>query len=428
MDQPKKRRRKRIYYYESSEDDDSSDSDFEPSSNEEEYQPRRKRQKKTDEEESDEEESDEEESDEEESDEEESDEDNGPFQFLMINDDREEDSGITFVQPEIIYFEDNTIKESKVTNRRLREPPIKLTSWESMFKLATICQKKMFKDCQKFRVIYPTLCKINNLIGMTKTKDSLVRMISFYLQSKKLKSRPKSMQHIVLYGPPGTGKSTLGVLIAELICTMKQLKENKVVLGSPNNMIGSYVGHTSKCTQNVIDQSIGGVLLIDEAYSLDSKSTESFSGECVNTLNENLTSQNTPEKEGFVCIIIGYKTSLEQNLFSLNQGLKRRFPAYNWFHLGTYSGVDLHKMFLLMSKDCKFEFEDNISDFFITNEKRFIHHGGSVQELVDMVDFVFVQELFGMDTIPKINCSFLERVAKLVLPEVNTSSWNPMYA
>ena len=116
------------------------------------------------------------------------------------------------------------------------------------------------------------------------------------------------------------------------------------------DLIGKYLGHTAAKTQEVIDSCKGGVLFIDEAYSLgNAEGRDSFSKECIDTLNQNL-SEN---KNNLLCIIAGYKESLEKCFFSYNEGLNRRFSFR--YNIEPYSAEQLRDIFLCKLREIKWD-------------------------------------------------------------------------
>ena len=165
------------------------------------------------------------------------------------------------------------------------------------------------------------------------SKSSLDKLFSRYIEkdsheytseiSLEVKNK-YDMLHTIIEGPPGVGKTQLGKILAKIYLSLGIIQSNKFRIATRKDFIGEYLGHTAIKTQKVIDSCMGGVLFIDEAYSLgngDSKK-DTFSKECIDTLNQNL-SEN---KGKFVCIIAGYKENLEHDFFSVNPGLQRRFP------------------------------------------------------------------------------------------------------
>lgn len=107
-----------------------------------------------------------------------------------------------------------------------------------------------------------------------------------------------------------------------------------------SDLIGKYLGHTAKLTQEVFDNSKGGILFIDEAYSLGNpEQRDSFSKECIDTINQNLT-----ENKDTVVFIAGYKEQLNESFFSYNPGLNRRFKMR--LTVDKYNAEDLRQIFI----------------------------------------------------------------------------------
>ena len=108
-----------------------------------------------------------------------------------------------------------------------------------------------------------------------------------------------------------------------------------------SDLIGGFLGQTAIKTEKLLKKCIGGVLFIDEAYSLGNKEgKDMYSKECIDTLTAFLTEHSN----NFICIIAGYKDSLEQCFFSYNRGLERRFPYR--FSLKGYSPKELQQIFI----------------------------------------------------------------------------------
>ena len=177
--------------------------------------------------------------------------------------------------------------------------------------------------------------KLKNLsYGHEEPKKLLLQIIGKWI------SNPKSMGSAFgMVGPPGVGKSTIGEVLGEIYCKLGLINSDKTykfVKANRGDLIGQYLGHTDKKTQAKIDEALGGVLFIDEAYSLGSTSTKDiYAKECLDTLNRNLT-----EKKGeFVCIIAGYRDELDKTFFRINPGLRSRFNTK--FHIEKYSPIEL---------------------------------------------------------------------------------------
>lgn len=138
-----------------------------------------------------------------------------------------------------------------------------------------------------------------------------------------------------------THNTTLANILANLYAKLGVLDSGHVVVASRAQMIGKYIGHSESQTTKLLDEAIGGVLLIDEAYSLSKGSSpDSFSKAVIDIINQRLTERGSE----FVCIIAGYKKELDECFFSVNPGLKRRFTQI--FEIEDYTSNDLTMLFL----------------------------------------------------------------------------------
>ena len=191
------------------------------------------------------------------------------------------------------------------------------------------------------------LATLENLIGLDKIKleiEELKALAHFRLKRLVLglPVTPTTL-HMVFTGNPGTGKTTVARLLGQIYFDIGILSENKVVEASRQDLVGEYVGHTAPKTQKVFEKALGGILFIDEAYSLF-RTGNDFGKEAVETLLK-LMEDN---REKLVVIIAGYPKEMEELLIS-NPGLKSRFSKF--LHFEDYSKEELLKIFLKMVKD-----------------------------------------------------------------------------
>ena len=237
------------------------------------------------------------------------------------------------------------------------------------------------------------LKKLKSMIGLHKVKDSILNMILYYIQ--QFEKGNDNMLHTVIEGPPGVGKTELGKIISEIYASMGIIKSNKFKIVRRTDLIGEYVGHTAHKTQRVIDEANGGVLFIDEAYSLGSQEgKDTFSKECIDTINQNLSEQ----KKNLIVIIAGYPNELEKCFFAYNPGLNRRFPFR--YSIEGYNEHEMKDIFMKKLSDIKWKIyndinEDFILNFFKNNISKFNNYGGDIENLIVMCKFCHSRRIVG---------------------------------
>ena len=152
--------------------------------------------------------------------------------------------------------------------------------------------------------------------------------------------------HTVIYGPPGSGKTEVAKIIGRIFSNLGILNKKIFKKVSRNDLVAGYLGQTAIKTKDMIKASLGGVLFIDEAYSLgNSEKRDSFAKECVDTLCEALSEH----KHNWMVIIAGYEKELNDCFFSLNEGLNSRFT---WrFKLDGYKPGELKSIYEKQVRD-----------------------------------------------------------------------------
>ena len=232
-------------------------------------------------------------------------------------------------------------------------------------------------DLKRIHSIQSSLIKLRNMIGLNDIKKTILDQIMYFLQD----FHENEMLHTVIQGPPGVGKTMLAQTIGEIYHKMNIFNsdsEYKFNIARRSDLVGEYLGTTAIKTQKMIDKSKGGVLLIDEAYSLgNTDRIDSYSKECIDTLNQNL-SEN---KGNFLCIIAGYKEALNKNFFCHNEGLRRRFPFV--YTIDNYNENELTNiMYDIFSRDkwiCRRD--KKINKLFEENMKYMENMAGDVETI-----------------------------------------------
>lgn len=227
------------------------------------------------------------------------------------------------------------------------------------------------------------LIKLKKMVGLTNIKNELIDLILHYLMMSNIDN--DNMLHMTLEGSPGCGKTKLAKIISKILNKMNILKSDKIIYAKSTDLIGQYVGETGLKTQKVIDKAIGGILFIDEAYSLGNSKgiSHNFSAECIDVLNQNLSDN----KNKFICIIAGYPEELEKMFFSVNPGLKRRFPFR--FIIKPYTHSELLQIFIqkIYKLNWKVYHDVDLETFFKNNIKYFKYSGGDIDTLIQNIKY-----------------------------------------
>ena len=223
------------------------------------------------------------------------------------------------------------------------------------------------------------------MIGLENIKEEIVNLIIHLLLTKSsclniVSHTHSDMFHSVITGSPGCGKTTFIEIYSKILTKLGVLKSGHIVKVKRSDLVGKYLGHTAVQTQKKIDEAKGGILLIDEAYSLGNpEQRDSFSKECLDTLNQAL-SEN---KQDFICVIAGYANALDSSFFSYNEGLRRRFPFR--FDILPYTSDELA---LILNKkiqeygiwDIQFKLPELLK-VIKDNFKYFVNQGGDMETL-----------------------------------------------
>lgn len=187
--------------------------------------------------------------------------------------------------------------------------------------------------------------KLQSLIGLQDLKIEAHRILNTMvidnLRFQNGLSREKSKMHMVFYGPPGTGKTTVARMMGEFLKGAGVLSNGHFIEASRSDLVAGYTGQTALKTKDMISKAMGGILFIDEAYSL--ASGDSFGKEALDTLIKEMEDH----ADNLVVILAGYRTDMEK-LMNLNEGLRSRIPYH--FDFPHYSAEELYQIALLQLK------------------------------------------------------------------------------
>ena len=231
------------------------------------------------------------------------------------------------------------------------------------------------------------LIELNSMIGMKSLKENIVDQILFYIQNL----HKSEYMHTVLYGPPGTGKTEVAKIIGKIFSKLGILNKGVFKKVTRSDLIAGYLGQTAIKTKDVIKESLGGVLFIDEAYALgNQEKRDSFSKECIDTLCEALSDN----KDNLMVIIAGYETDLNECFFSYNQGLNSRF---NWrFKIDEYSSEDLYNIFIkkVHEVDWTYDASTITVKWFERNKDYFSYFGRDIEVLFSKIKIAHARRVF----------------------------------
>jgi SpoVK/Ycf46/Vps4 family AAA+-type ATPase len=234
---------------------------------------------------------------------------------------------------------------------------------------------------------------LDNMIGMKNLKTNVVDQILYFMQGLHITDdKSGDFLHTVIYGPPGTGKTEVAKILGKIFGKLGILSKGTFKKVTRSDLIAGYLGQTAIKTSDVIKECLGGVLFIDEAYSLgNTEKGDSFSKECIDTLCEALSDK----KSELMVIIAGYETELNECFFSYNKGLDSRFT---WrFKTDEYTPNELYQIFLKKVKEIGWEIAENSNindEWFKKNKDYFKFYGRDMETLLAKTKLAHSKRVF----------------------------------
>ncbi len=215
-----------------------------------------------------------------------------------------------------------------------------------------------------------TMDKLDALVGLDDVKKTLKDIVSVVRANKKYKElgiKPFDKYfHMVFYGNPGTAKTTVGRLCASIFSKEGLIKTNKYTELGRADLIGQYVGHTADKVVKCFERGRGGVIFIDEAYSLISTHESDYGREAINTIVQLLEDY----REDTIVIFAGYGKPMD-TLLDMNPGLRSRI-SYN-LQFKNYTEEQLLDILRLNAEEYKFSLDDDFIEEFKTHMKSDMH-------------------------------------------------------
>ena len=210
--------------------------------------------------------------------------------------------------------------------------------------------------------------KLYSFIGLTELKKEIERILKVIaldnaLYQDGISAKP-TVKHMVFKGPPGVGKTTIARVIGEYLKGAGVLSSGHFIEVTRNDLVGGYIGHTAEKTMDVINRAKGGILLIDEAYSLARGGEKDFGREAIDTLLKPMEDC----ADDLVVIFTGYSKDIEEFL-DINPGMRSRVPYH--FDFPYYNDEELSQLTVLQLEN---EFKLKLGDGTYEKIKKYVTH------------------------------------------------------
>ncbi|WP_350345049.1 AAA family ATPase [Proteinivorax tanatarense] len=194
--------------------------------------------------------------------------------------------------------------------------------------------------------------ELNQLVGLDNVKQLVTEVTAFLSIQKRRKEEgliaEPVVMHMIFKGNPGTGKTTVARIFGKIFKHLNFLEKGHLVEVERADLVGEYIGHTAQRTKEKINESLGGILFIDEAYSLARGGEKDFGKEAIDTLVKAMEDK----KDEFILILAGYSYQMN-NFLNTNPGLKSRFPIH--LNFDDYSVANLMEIADMMLKNRQYK-------------------------------------------------------------------------
>ncbi len=242
-------------------------------------------------------------------------------------------------------------------------------------------------DMEQKEKVLEILQELDSLIGLGTVKK-LIREIRAFVEIQKRRSKEKLVAeplvlHMIFRGNPGTGKTTVARIVGRLFKEIGVLQKGHVIEVERADLVGEYIGHTAQKTREQTKKALGGVLFIDEAYSLARGGEKDFGKEAIDVLVKAMEDQ----KDNLILILAGYRDEMDWFL-QTNPGLRSRFPIhidfpdYSVEELLEIADCMLAKRQYKLTVDARLELRRTLADQLINGHK----HSGNARLVRNLIE------------------------------------------
>ncbi|OQM44538.1 stage V sporulation protein K [Anoxybacillus sp. UARK-01] len=243
-------------------------------------------------------------------------------------------------------------------------------------------------DYEQHAILRSIQTELDQLIGLENVKKIVKEIYAWLYINKRRKDQGlksnKQALHMIFKGNPGTGKTTVARLLGKLFFEMNVLSKGHFIEAERADLVGEYIGHTANKTRDLIKKARGGILFIDEAYSLARGGEKDFGKEAIDTLVKGMEDYC----EDLVVILAGYPAEMDYFL-SLNPGLPSRFPLMIEFPDYTVDELIHIAKQMLREREYEFTFEaerklyHHIEELLHTKKERKFSNGRYIRNLIE---------------------------------------------
>jgi SpoVK/Ycf46/Vps4 family AAA+-type ATPase len=223
-------------------------------------------------------------------------------------------------------------------------------------------KKKMEKNMDK-PTLESAIKELNDMVGLDGVKQEVNSLVNFVkIQKEREKHGLKQNDisyHCVFTGSPGTGKTTVARVLANIFRSLDVIDTGQLVETDRAGMIAEYVGQTAVKVDKLVDESMGGVLFIDEAYSLSTGSSEDFGKEAIATLLKRMEDN----RDNLIVIVAGYSDKMK-DFIDMNPGLKSRFNRY--IHFEDFAPEDMMSIYKKMCQGSDYAISGEAEQYLIS--------------------------------------------------------------